>query len=243
MKISKVIFSLILGIAMLTTQVGSVLAAPAIQEGDQVGEVTGLTCGTNGTTVIVTYYDENSDPQEQVIEVSMETAITFGFLPEGTETCEETLLTGVGEQVNPADLIPVEEGSQHPVGAVLATFFDFVSYDAVMEAHANGTGFGVIAQALWMTDKLEGDSDLFLAIVQAKKDGDYSSLSVYFDGDSTPTNWGQFKKTILNGDKKNNLGVVMSDKDNQEDKTNNGRGQDKDKTNNGKGQDKDKKKD
>ena len=77
-------------------------------------------------------------------------------------------------------------------------------------------------------------SDIFLAIVQAKKDKDFSAF-VLEDG-STPQNWGQFKKAALNGDKKGNLGVVMSGKD----KDNNGHGQDKDKTNNGNGQDKDK---
>lgn len=240
MKLSKVIFSLFIGIALLAAQAGSVLAAPAIQEGNQVVIVTGLACGTDGTTVIVTYFDESADPQEQDVEISVEAAKLLDFLPEGTETCKETLLTGVEEQVNPADLIPVEEDAQHPVGAVLAEFFDFVSYDTIMKAHENGTGFGVIAQALWMTTKLDGDADTFLAIIQAKKDGDFSSLSAYFEEDSTPTNWGQFKKALLDKNKgeKNNLGVVMSDKDNKDNKTNNGKSQDKDKSNNGKGQDK-----
>jgi len=66
----------------------------------------------------------------------------------------------------------------------------------------------VIAQALWMTDKLEGDSEVFLAIIDAKKSGDYSSITMP-DG-STPSNWGQFRKALLQGDRKANLGQIMS---------------------------------
>ena len=242
MKTSKVIFSLFIGVAILTAQVGSVLAAPAHQEGNQFVEVSDLACGTDGTNVVITYFNENSDPQEQEVEISLAIAITLGFLPEGTETCDETLLSGIGEEVNHTELMSGEEEAKHPVGAALASFFDFAGYDTIMEAHEKGTGFGVIAQALWITSQLEGDADTFLAIVQAKKDGDFSGLTDYFEEDQIPTNWGQFKKVLQakNKDGKNNLGVVLSDKDNTKDKTNNGKGQEKDKTNNGKGQDKDK---
>jgi hypothetical protein len=136
-------------------------------------------------------------------------------------------------------VIPAEEESQHPVGAALSMFFsEITDYDTIMAAHENGTGFGLLAQALWLTKKMEGNSDTFLAIVEAKKTKDFS-VFVLEDG-STPQNWGQFKKAALNGDKKGNLGVVMSNKgnngngqDKDKDKTNNGNGQDKDKSNNG----------
>jgi len=103
-----------------------------------------------------------------------------------------------------------------------------------MAAHANGTGFGVIAQALWLTKKLDGDADVFLAIIDAKKTKDFSAF-VLADG-TVPQNWGQFRKVIMDG-KKGNLGIVMANRDN------NGNGKDKeknkdDKQNNGRGNDK-----
>jgi len=234
MNTSKIIFSLFIGVVMLTAQVGSVLAAPARQEGGQVGEVVSLTCGTNGTTVILAYFDET--PEYKEVEISMATAVTLGLIEDENIVCNagETI-DSIINSIDPAEVVPVEEENRHPVGTVLASFFDFVNYDDIMEAHENGTGFGVIAQALWMTSKLDSDPNTFITILQAKKDGNYNALSAFFDGDDvTPTNWGQFKKALL--DKKNNLGAVMSDKDNKEDKTN------KDKSNNGKGQDKDKNK-
>jgi len=222
---------------LLAAQAGAVFAAPSLQE-PAANTVTGLECGVDGTTVLVTYDDGDTNTPEIVVEISLETAVTLGFLPEGTETCDETVVfEGIDQPIDPALLVPVEveEEPQHPVGAVLSVFFsDIADYETIMAAHDDGTGFGVLAQALWLTMKMEGDSETFMAIVQAKKNKDFSAF-VLEDG-STPTNWGQFKKAALNGDKKGNLGVVMSGKD--KDKTNNGNGQDKEKTNNGNGQDK-----
>ena len=222
---------------LLTAQAGAALAAPSMQE-PAVNTVTALECGVDGTTVLVTYDDGDLNTPEVVVEISLETAMTLGFLPEGTEICDETVVfAGIDESIDPALLVPVEveEEPQHPVGAALSEFFsDITDYDTIMSAHEDGVGFGVLAQALWLTLKMEGDSDTFLAIVQAKKDKDFSAFTLE-DG-STPKNWGQFKKAALNGDKKGNLGVVMSGKD--KDKTNNGNGQDKEKTNNGNGQEK-----
>ncbi len=82
--------------------------------------------------------------------------------------------------------------------------------------HEEGYGFGVIAQALWLTQKMEGDADVLTAILEAKKTGDYSAFTLE-DG-TVPTSWGQLKKAIMAGDKKNNLGVVMSGKDKDKDK-------------------------
>ena len=243
MKTTKIILSLFMGIAILTAQVGSALAAPALQDGGLTVKVIDLVCGRDGATVIVTYNDNNLESHE--VEISLETAKTLGFLPEDTKICDkelldEALLNGKGDLIDPADLIPVEGETKHPVGEVLAIFFDFADYDTIMDAHENGTGFGLIAQALWITKNyLNGSEDDFLAILDAKKTGDFNYFDTYFLENGTPANWGQFKKAMLNGNKKNNLGAVMSDKDNKEDKTNNGKGQDKDKTNNGKGQDKD----
>ena len=227
MKKLKYFTILSTALIMLAVQVGTAFAAPSLQE-PATYTVSALECGSE-TTVLVTYDDGDLNTPEVVVEISLETAITLGFLPEGTETCSETTeFEGVGTTIDPALLIPAEP--QHPVGAALAEFFaEFADYDAIMAAHEDGTGFGVLAQALWLTSKMEGNPETFLAIVQAKKDKDFSAFELA-DG-STPANWGQFKKAVLDGDKKGNLGVVMSGKE----KTNNGHGQNKDKSNNGKG--------
>lgn len=128
----------------------------------------------------------------------------------------------------------------HPVGDALAAFFsDITDYETIMAAHKEGFGFGTIAQALWLTQKYVGDSeeldgaDIFYEILLARETGDYSFFTLE-DGTAIK-NWGQFKKAILDGDKKGNLGVVISSQNKDKDKSNNGNGQDKnkDKGNNG----------
>lgn len=142
-------------------------------------------------------------------------------------------VTLLASQVGTAFAAPKlqQEQSKNPVANALAMFFsDIADYDGIMAAHKDGTGFGVIAQALWLTTNMEGDSDVFTAILEAKKSGDYTAFTLE-DG-TVPTNWGQFKKTLLAGDKKQNLGMVISAKN--KDKHNNDNGQEKDKSNNGK---------
>ena len=101
----------------------------------------------------------------------------------------------------------------HPVGSALAQFFTDllgVDYETIMEYHDEGAGFGTIAQALWMTNALEGDSETFAAIIEAKLNNDFSAI-VLPDG-STPKNWGQFRKAVMADRKKSkeNLGAIMS---------------------------------
>jgi len=238
MKATKISITIFMAFAMLFAQTGFVLAAPALQDATITGTVTALACGANSEnpTVLVTL------DNLQIVEVDLETAVILELIAPDTDCSPEALVDAIGTDIiiDPATLIPADEEPQHPVGAALSAFFsDIADYDKIMSAHEDGTGFGVLAQALWLVSKLEGDTDTFLAIVQAKKDKDFSAFTLA-DG-STPQNWGQFRKAVLNGDKKANLGVVMSDK-NKQDKNNNGKGQDKEKTNNGKGQDKEKNK-
>ena len=232
---TKLIFTFFVGTALLVSQVGSALAAPNFEDQVINGTVTALACANEeGTSILVTYDD--SEGVSQQTEVDLETAVSLGLatVVDGETDCSEEAFQAILDAF-------AEEEPQHPVGAVLASFFgEITDYDTIMEAHANGSGFGVIAQALWLTTKMESDSDTFLAILQAKKDKDFSAFKLE-DG-STPSNWGQFKKAVLNGDKKNNLGAVMSDNDPDNNKTNNGKGPDKEKSNNGKGPDKDKNK-
>jgi len=142
----------------------------------------------------------------------------------------------------------VNDDAQNPVAAALAAYFaDIADYDTIMSAHDGEydfgeCGFGVISQALWLTKKMGGDSDTFLAILLAKQTGDYSAFT-FEDGTAVPGNWGQFRKLVLDGDKKGNLGVVMSHKDeehgNNGSNGNNGQGQSNNNHgNNGKNDDK-----
>jgi hypothetical protein len=188
--------------------------------------------------------------------LSLEDATSLGLVT--TEGAANPDAIGTSTTIDPAMAIPdMPEGTttqeaQHPVGSALSNFFSDllgVDYQTIMDYHDDGVGFGVIAQALWMTNALGGDSDTFAAILNAKQTKDYSAITLP-DG-STPQNWGQFRKAVMsNRDKsKENLGAIMSGRaDNgQNDETQvnsqnngNGNGPDKDKSNNGNGPNKDK---
>jgi len=247
MKNIKFLTFVFIALTVMFAQAGSAFAAPAMQEDFITGTVTGVSCETDADTGVSTYFVtvEVSEGVFETVHVDQATAEALGIVTSDTVCNEDGTVDGavLGEEVtiDPATVIPdeVSDEPQHPVALALSLFFsDVTDYDTIMAAHEDGNGFGVLAQALWMTMKMDGDSETFLAIVQAKKDKDFSAF-VLEDG-STPQNWGQFKKAVLNGDKKGNLGVVMSgksDNPNSENaKTNNGKGQEKDKSNNGKGQ-------
>ena len=242
MKKFKFLMVPLIVLALLVVQTGGVFAAPELQEGFITGAVTAITCEIDPDTLASTFYItvEVADGVFETVHVDQATAEALGVVTANTVCNSDGTVTGADlsiiVSIDPATIIPTEEEPQHPVGAALALFFsDATDYDTIMSAHDDGTGFGLIAQALWLTIKMEGDSETFLAIIEAKKTKDFSAFVL--DDGSTPTNWGQFKKAALNGDKKNNLGVVMSHKNN-EDKTNNGNGQNKDKSNNGKSEEK-----
>lgn len=250
---SKVATSIALAIAILLAQVGSVFASPATQEAVITGTVTELLCDTDETTGVTTFEVtvEDAEGNLQVVRIDQLTAEALGLVTvdeDGNPDCsEEALLAAIGTEVeiDPADVIPAEEEPQHPVGSALAAFFsDITDYDAIMDAHEEGVGFGVIAQALWMTQKLEGDNEVFIAILQAKKTGDYSAFG--FEGDAVPENWGQFRKAVMEKEK-GNLGLVMSGKDGNNGNGNNPNANKADKkdkgdkgNDNGKGKDKEK---
>jgi len=234
LKFTSVLF---IAFTILIAQAGAVFAAPLLQEGTIDGTITAVECisdapaGEEGlVTVVVTLLDSNG--VEQIVELDQATAEELGLITvtDGVADCsEEALAAIIGMEVS----IDTTEEPQHPVGAALSEYFsDITDYETIMAAHEDGTGFGVLAQALWLTMKMEGDSDTFLAIIAAKKSKDFSEF-VLEDG-STPTNWGQFKKAVMNGDKKGNLGIVMSGKDKDKTNNGNGNGQDKEKSNNGK---------
>ena len=227
MKRAKFIIATLLAIILLTTQVLAAGAAPAGQESTPIiGNVDDIVLETNPdtdeTTVLVTLTNEMGT---QTIRLSLETAIALGLvtLETGTPVIIESAKNTTIE-IDPSTIIsgePAEE--QHPVGSALSDFFSDllgVDYDMIMEYHNDGVGFGVIAQALWMTNALEGDADTFALILEAKQNKDYS-LIMLPDG-STPQNWGQFRKAVM-GDRekaKENLGAIMSGRaEKQEDGT------------------------
>lgn len=170
---------------------------------------------TGETFAIVTL--ENADGSTQTVNMTLETAEAYGLIDtsSGAPVVSETAY-GTEVTIEPTDVLPEtpgEEGDdedQHPVGGALSEFFSDllgVDYDTVMTAHSDGVGFGVIAQALWMTNQIGGDTETFNALLEAKKTGDYSNITLA-DG-STPDNWGDIVKGLKKGE---NLGSVMSGK-------------------------------
>lgn len=245
MKNTKFLVSSILVFGVLVAQVSAVFAAPAVISGTVQSITLETNTNTAVTTVLVTVLDNG---ESQTVRITLESAITLGLVilgGDGNPVINELIL-GQPVEIDPTTVITEEQIDQHPVGSALATFFSDISdldYETIMAAHANGTGFGVIAQALWLTRKLDGDADVFLAIIDAKKTKDFSAF-VLGDG-TTPQNWGQFKKVVMDG-KKGKLGIVMADEHNNGTGSGNGNGngnsKDKeknkdDKQNNGRGND------
>jgi hypothetical protein len=218
MNTKKLIFSLMIAFAITFMQIGAVAAQEPIPPTGTVESIALQTDATNGeTTVLVTYTDNLGVTQSA--NLSLDTAVTLGLVTLDPTTGKPVVNdSAVGQPVTidpttvPPDSTTTEE-EQHPVGSRLSDFFGEllgVDYDSIMAAHENGTGFGVIAQALWMTNELNGDANTFQMIVEAKKTGDYSGIILPDGSTSTATNWGQFKKDVTDKGDKDNLGSVMS---------------------------------
>lgn len=221
---TKLIASIFLIAAVLFAQVGVVAAASPAQDPTTIsGTIQTIVPekDANGTiTVLVTFTDTQGT--SQTVRISQETAVSLGLLTldstTGLPVVDETTGLPVVDDtklntnvtIDPTTVIPdqpTEEIPVHPISKLLAEFFG-VDATVVDGYHQDGFGFGVIAQALWMSKNLNGDATAAGLILEAKKSGDYSAFTLP-DG-STPTNWGQFKKAV--NDKKNNLGVIVSGK-------------------------------
>lgn len=206
----KLFTSVFLTLTLLTmSSMGTVFA----QEATINGTVQSVTLGTDGsgqTTVSVSLLDDQGSTQ--TVTLSLTTATSLGLVTtdvNGVTTVNDTAI-GTSVTINSTDVITPTEEPSHPVGSALSDFFNSltgVDYDTIMSFHQDGMGFGVIAQALWMTKSLDGDSTTFAALLDAKKSGDFSNITLA-DG-STPDNWGDVVKSIKKGD---NLGSVMSGK-------------------------------
>lgn len=260
----KILSTLVLATIFLATQVIAAGAAPANQESTPItGTVVDITLDTDpetGLTTVLVTLDVGTET-DQTVRLSLEDATSLGLINADGTVNEDAKGTDI--EIDPSVVIPdapedpVEE-KQHPVGSALSDFFSDllgVDYETIMEYHEEGVGFGVIAQALWMTNALDGDSEIFATILEARQNHDYSGITLP-DG-STPQNWGQFRKALLKDPEKakQNLGMIMSghadgtpddgtptdppgngngnppgqDKDKNKDKGNNGNGKDKDK--------------
>jgi hypothetical protein len=121
----------------------------------------------------------------------------------------------------PIEEPPEEEPTtEHPVASALAKYFADtlgLDYDAVMGYHEeDGMGFGVIAQACWISFLANNDDGLLDQIIKAKK-GEIEFSSITLPDGTTAKNWGQFKKAALGSKKaKKNLGAIMSGRANHE---------------------------
>lgn len=244
MKKSKLFLSLLLAGILAFIQASSVFAAPSLNDHQAItGTVQQITLETDPstivTTVIITVMDEKG--KTLTVRISLETAIELGLVTLNGDGSPIINQLALGQIIEIDSSTVISSEKQNPVGSALSTFFsdiDGLDYSVIMDAHSTGNGFGVIAQVLWLTRKLEGDVSVFLALLDAKKNNDFSSF-VFEDG-STPTSWGQLKKAIMNGDKKGNLGVIMSNKGhdnhgNGSGNGNNNKDKNKDKGNNGNG--------
>ncbi len=254
MNKTKFFIGIILAVSVLIAQIGSVSAAPASQNSIPViGTVQSITLETDPNTGVITVLvgvtDQNLSLQS--VRMSLETASTLGLFvldDDGNHVINNAAL-GESIEIDPTTVIPEEIETRHPVGNALAAFFSDIAgvdYDTIMAAHDQGIGFGVIAQALWLTLKLEGNAEVFQALLHAKEIGDYTNFA--FDKNGTriiPKNWAELRKAIMAGEKMDNLGTIMSAKDkshaNKDDGNSNsdgnghGNGKDKDKSNNGHG--------
>ena len=264
---TRLILGLLLLITLLAGGTTTAFAQAPVEITGTVQSVEIFTSENGETIVSVTLLDENGNTHE--FYLSLETAISLGLVTADPISGDPMVTNGVIDSeisFDPSLALPepeAEEENQHPVGSALNDFFNGllgVDYDTIMESHDNGFGFGVIAQALWLTNQIGGDTETYEALLEAKRTGDYSNITLA-DG-STPDNWGDVVKSLKQGE---NLGAVMSNKEDKKDnagnglqKSNNGNGQGglnsqgqggngnnppgqgHDKNNNGKGKDKDK---
>ena len=246
---TKLLASILLASTVLFAQVGLAAAAPTGQDATLItGTIQSITTETdsNGVaTVLVTVLDDLG--ATQTVRLSVDTATSLGLVtldPVTSEPVVDETQVGQSVHIDPVTVILDETSEEpaHPIAVLLAAFFG-EDASVVNDYHQDGFGFGVIAQAMWMSKNLNEDATLAGLILDAKKSGDYSEF-ILPDG-STPTNWGQFKKAV--SEKKNNLGIVVSGNAELNDSVNpstqrehqNGKDKDKD---NGKGKDKNKNK-
>lgn len=165
------------------------------------------------TSVSVTVLDAAGETR--TVDLSLDAATALGLV---------SLDASGAVQVNPASIgtqITIEPGTvivppgvitadANPVGDAIAAFFGIEPAE-VATFHADGAGYGVIAQACWISYRIAGDASLCGDILDAKASGAGSTISLPDGSTVTYDNWGQFKKTFA-GPKGShqNLGGIIS---------------------------------
>lgn len=216
---AKALISLFLAVSVLILQVGGVFAAPSPQTSSAVhGLVHSITLEMDSNTAITTVMVEVRRGQEtQTVRISQETALKLGLVgldDDGKPVINELSL-GKHIEIESSTILPDPEEKRHPVGEALATFFfegvgteEDEVYASIMEAHSAGVGFGVIAQALWLTTEIPGGSLVdFQTLLAAKQENDYSGI---LEDGSTPQNWTELRAAILEGKRVKKLGDIVS---------------------------------
>lgn len=215
----KILAGALLILMILTAQVGVAVAAPQAQDATPItGTIESITTepDANGITIVVVTLKDDQGAT-QTVHLRVETAVALGLVtvdPITNEPVVDESQVGQTVEIDPTNVIPGEEPVQepvHPIAALLAAFFD-EDPNVINGYHEDGFGFGVIAQALWLSQGITEGEDASAAglILEAKKNGDYSEFSELFDG-AVPTNWGQFKKALRENKDKHNLGTIVSD--------------------------------
>ena len=213
----KLFTSMFIVLALLAMTAGTAFAQDATLIMGTVQTVVIETDATTGESIVVITMLDETTGTSQTVKVSLEAAVTLGLVSTDPTTGESIVTEdAVGQtvEIDPTTVILEEntEENQHPVGFELSNFFGDllgVDYETIMTYHDEGIGFGVIAQALWLSKNLDGGSATatFDALLEAKQSGDYSAITLP-DG-TTPDNWGDVVRSHKKGE---NLGSVMSDK-------------------------------
>jgi len=210
----KLLTSAFLVLALLVMTVG---VAFAQEDTIITGTVQTVVLETNATTGVTTVAVTllNDAGTTQTVRISVQTAESLGLVVTDPTTGVVTVAPdAIGKVVQIDSSLIIEDEQEtpepkvHPVGSALSNFFSEllgVNYDTIMAYHDQGVGFGVIAQALWLTSNVGGDTSTFEALIVAKQNNDYSAITLA-DG-STPRNWGDVVRSLKKG---NNLGHVMS---------------------------------
>jgi hypothetical protein len=216
MRLKSTIFVILLTCTFLAAPLFQVSAQTPVAD-PVTGTIQTITPLTDPVTGVVTVrVGLRTSDGVLPLTYTLENAIALGLV---TATGDVPPIVSIVESmigqpftVDPSLVLETGELVTQPVAIALGDFLSGVlgvDGATLMAYHEQGLGFGVIAQAGFMALSMKGDASLFATILDAKKSGDYSAI-VLPDG-STPTNWGQLRKSIF-GDGKNlkNLGAVVS---------------------------------
>ncbi len=215
----KALVGLVLTLVLVAAGAASVKAAPLDQTATITGTINSVstTTDSSGSTVVVVTLTDSAGTT-QTVDLSVDSAIALGLVTknaDGSITVND--VTGQSISIDQSTVLTdpckSSEGAQQPVGKAITDFFCGplgLDYSTVQTYHSDGFGYGEIAQACFMAEALGGNAGLCGSILDAKKSGDFSSLTLP-NGD-TPTNWGQLKKDVLSQEVKSltNLGAIVS---------------------------------